>query len=40
MASSNFQYSLIESENIPDKVDSSTFGSLCEKILGFSKAEL
>ena len=40
MASSNFQNNLIESEEIPEKVDSNTFNNLCEKVLGFSKAEL
>ena len=40
MASSNFQYGLIENESIPDKVDSNTFNGLCEKLLGFSKSEV
>ena len=40
MASSNFQYGLIEKEEIPEKVDSTTFNNLCEKVLGFSKAEV
>lgn len=40
MASSNFQYSLIENESIPEKVDSTTFMGLCEKVIGFSKAEV
>ncbi len=40
MASSNFQHSLIENERIPDKVDSTTFMALCERVLGFSKSEV
>lgn len=40
MASSNFQFSLIEKEDIPEKVDSNTFNNLCQKVLGFSKVEL
>lgn len=40
MATSNFQFSKTEMENIPEKVDSVRFFKLCEEILGFSQKEI
>lgn len=40
MASSSFQFSQVELETLPDKVESFHFLKLCEKIFGFSKKEI
>lgn len=40
MASSSFQFSSVELQEIPEKVDSFQFIKLCEKILGYAKKEI
>ena len=40
MASNNFQFSNVELESFPEKIDSFAFIKICEKILGFSSKEI
>jgi hypothetical protein len=40
MASSSFQFTNAELQEIPEKVDSFQFKNICEKVLGLSKKEI